>query len=189
MRAAAVALTAALAAGCSFESRSPGFECSTTSNCTNDRHCIDGLCVTAGAKEGCPPGCNDCSEGTCIIYCDRGGFSCPSRVVCPAGMDCVVHCDRQNGCPQGVDCSAATACFIDCNASGACGGQVLCGSGPCEVDCRQSRCSGGVQCSSSCACQILCGSGQSCSGDMSCPAGCDAQPRGCTSSGAGCNTC
>jgi hypothetical protein len=184
-----MALAASLAAGCSFDARSPGFECEATSNCGNDRHCITGWCVTSGSRPDCPEGCHDCTEDTCIIYCDRGGFQCPSRVVCPAGMDCDVRCDRQNGCPSGVDCSAATACFINCNASNACAGSIVCGAGPCDVNCNQSRCEGGVQCSSSCACDVRCGGGNTCSGPMSCPSGCDGQPRGCTSSGGGCNSC
>jgi len=147
----------------------------------------------------CPGTCEP--DGTCHIFCGRGGEGgggggglLPGEepppcgaVTCPAGIPCYVHCLGQDSCEQPVDCAQATACRIDCTDDRACAGQLTCGTGACEIHCDGSdSCGGGLDCQDSCFCDLSCQGDSSCNPQAVCPAGFDADPD-CKTSGSGCN--
>lgn len=199
-------LVVLLVAGCSIQSRSSEYRCEQTSDCSPERTCQDGWCVSAGpalddmhiidgsmsmpdALAVCPAQCLSCNGGICLIDC-TGADDCLDLVVCPANLPCEVLCTGSGSCPGGVDCSQASSCDIDCDDSSACGGPITCGPGPCFIDCSSpSACTGGIDCSQSCACDTLCGGGTTCTPDPVCPGGglCMTN-RQCHSSGS-CYTC
>jgi hypothetical protein len=215
--AAALAVTmlaSSLAAGCSFERRSPAYACEIEAHCDPGRTCQQGWCVEIASDGG--PGidadpnapdatdaaascsadvCTRCDvEGRCIIACDGAG-SCPDQVVCPAGLPCKVECNGEGSCMGGIDCSAARRCDIECTNTSACAGLLSCPAGTCNVECGGiDSCAGGIDCSGSCACRTLCTGSGSCATPPSCPAQLPAQ---CTSGiecvygqgPGGCSTC
>jgi len=112
---------------------------------------------------GCPSSCtNGCKAGVCQLECVQ------SPCVCPPGLGCEVDCG-QGDCSGSIDCSQATACDIRCDQDNACPGGVVCGSGPCVVECTgKPSCTGGVDCSQSCSCSVEDGP----AGKVTCPAFC-----------------
>jgi len=140
-------------------------------------------CATACA------GIGTCEGDTCAIDCN-GDEACDQRVDCPAGVPCRVRCSTDGACAGGVRCGDATNCTVECSANDTCGGLIECSDGtPCRVTCSgQNTCVDGVTCDLSCACSVDCSGPSSCDTQASCPDGCDSG-KGCTPSGAGCDTC
>jgi hypothetical protein len=129
----AIALAAAVAAGCTFHTRSDEFECDTSNDCVGDRECVLGWCVSSNAAE-CPDVCTACDDTTCLIECEQPG-SCDGEVECPFGFECVVRCEGAGSCSGGIDCRDADACEIRCIGPGSCSDQLECGAGVCEISC------------------------------------------------------
>lgn len=186
------ALALAIAAGCSVNHHSGDFVCSDQVRCADDRICVDGFCVLADSPAGdagvCPSVCTSCSAGqnTCTIDCAVNG-GCTAKVACPDGWSCNVLCSTQNACRNGVVCPDDQPCTITCTGFRSCQG-VTCGAGRCSVDCAGGGSCRDIVCGPSCACDVGCGSVATCS-NVSCDQGCDAPLGGCSTLGAGCNTC
>jgi len=210
--------TLAIAASCSVTHRSGEYTCDTTTDCTGGRVCSDGYCVVVGGgidapgpgKDGgplpdapkpdappppqCPDECTSCNlpAKECRIQCGANSTQAcngMTPVVCPAGWNCDIECNRTNDCRFGVDCTDAASCTIECRGGGACRG-VNCGDGKCDVQCTGfNSCSSMVNCNNSCECDVACtGSGtQTCGGDQGQAVSCgsiacdDPSDGGCTS--------
>jgi hypothetical protein len=155
----AAALMLGCLAGCSVDRRSGAYRCEDPSECSEGRVCQQGWCVVGSAPDAgpsCPAACTSCVAGRCVITC-ASAQDCPSRVVCPAGLDCDVTCTGNQRCTDGVDCSRAGDCTIVCEGVGACAAGVTCGSGACDVECSGvGACALGIDCSASCACDTEC---------------------------------
>jgi hypothetical protein len=173
-----VALVGLLAAACSFETRSGEFVCASQTDCASGQRCVDGWCILDMTISECPPDCDSCAAGTCIINCGSNR-SCGSGVRCPAGMDCRVSCAGDRSCIGGVDCSDAASCQITCSGDASCSAGVSCGNGPCTVGCSgDESCGAGIDCADACRCSTDCSGGEACLGGRSCP-----KPSECRSGG------
>lgn len=209
----------AIAASCSITHRSGEYACVTTADCDGGRSCSSGYCIVVGSgvdapgpiKDGgdrpdaprmvdapepqdCPSGCSSCDipRKECRIVCGAPGAQpCNSMtaVVCPAGWNCDIECNRTNDCRFGVNCTNAASCAVECKGGGACRG-VTCGEGKCDVLCSGfNSCSSMVNCNNSCECDVACtGQGtQTCGGDLGQAVSCgtvacdDPTDGGCTS--------
>lgn len=213
-RAAIVALALA-AAGCSFQRRSEGYACETSSECGAGRACDQGWCVEVGGPtidadpnapdadptlpDGapadafvCPAGCDFCDEvDICHITCNTSDVGAPcnaSPVLCPPGAVCKIECLAGDSCAAGVDCTDSANCRIECTGIGSCGGPLDCSDGPCHVECTATgTCTGGIDCADSCSCFVQCAGG-ACTGTTTCPAGCQAGNE-CRNNQQECSTC
>lgn len=98
-----------------------------------------------------------CDAGWCVLACGTQNACTSSRVDCPPGIPCEVHCTGEGSCTQGVDCTGASACRIDCSGSGSCTTKpVQCSGLGCKVDCLgKGSCTSGVDCDAG-ACAIAC---------------------------------
>ena len=172
-----------IASSCSIDHPSDAFACTTPSQCSDGRSCVDGFCVVSTGS-ACPSQCTTCDTAakTCGITGGNG-----NTITCPSGFHCDITCAGGN-C-RTVDCSTAASCTILCSGEGSCE-IVTCGAGPCDVTCSgKSSCKNGVNCQSSCACDVLCTGQQSCDSGSRCPMqACDSGP-GCTSLPASCDRC
>lgn len=196
------ALGLALAAGgCSVRRRSGDFACQTQADCSTGRLCVDGFCVVSAVDSGvqgdarpagdaaaCPSQCTSCDAGqqSCTIDCALNG-GCLQAIVCPTGWSCTVLCSMTDSCRGGIDCLGGTACTIRCSGAQSCQ-DIRCGLGPCDVDCSGTGSCRAIDCGPSCACDVACGGSSLCR-NVTCKQNCSAPLRGCTSAGAGCNTC
>lgn len=191
-------VAAALLAGCQVDTRSDGFRCELPDDCAAGRTCVDGWCVLGDDDAGveppdalvCPPVCDACEAGRCVIRCDAAS-ACAAEVVCPAGIPCTVECTGVGSCGGGVDCSASSDCDVECVAMTSCAGAISCGTGPCLVRCTApDSCGSNIDCNSACACDVECTGAGSCAGNEDCPGGGSCDPgEGCTSAPNPCHSC
>ncbi len=210
----ALAALVAVLPGCQLDRKSPGYACQVPEDCDADRTCVNGWCVDNGSPAdadptlpdadptlpdadpaapdafACPAACNSCDiDNWCILTCD-GADSCPTPVVCPAGVKCKVECNGIGSCAGGIDCSAASSCRIECTQQDSCAGLISCGEGFCRVECMgPSSCTGGIDCDTSCACDTLCDGTGSCTIAPLCPGPPQCQGGPCSSLQGQCNSC
>ncbi len=210
MRWGGLALVALLGAACQVDARSDQFRCGDGEVCGDGRTCVAGWCVEGDgggspidadpdridaseeidAPFVCPPACDSCVDGGCVIDC-AGASACTAEVVCPAGIPCTVNCSGVDSCGGGVDCSAASACDVECIAETSCGGAITCGTGRCLVRCTAiGTCQSDIDCNAACGCDVECSGAGSCAGNEDCPGGGSCDPgQGCTSSPPPCDNC
>ncbi|MBA3540722.1 MAG: hypothetical protein H0T79_14015 [Deltaproteobacteria bacterium] len=165
------------ATSCSINHRSGDYACDKPADCSPDRVCSGGYCISTGqlvdapvakidaerrpdapAPDVCPPACTSCNAGQleCTIDCSKPGSNCGQAITCPVGWSCEIDCKTDLACRSGVNCLGSTACHVRCSGNGACR-NVACGSGPCNVECSgQNSCSQGVTCGHSCECDVSC---------------------------------
>lgn len=189
-----VGILLGVAPACAIDHRSDDYACATSRDCNGGRTCVDNACVLASSIDAssCPSNCTSCNmvAHTCTIDCAAATANCAAKVVCPAGWNCNVKCDRDGSCRNGVSCASTTSCVVECSGQNSCQ-DVACGTGACSVNCSGTQSCRNVSCGSSCACDVKCSGPQSCtSGSVRCAPGCIMlNPPGCTSLGVTCHSC
>jgi hypothetical protein len=109
----------------------------------------------------CPTECTGgCQGTTCTIDCSGQNTPCADTdIVCPANFDCRVVCTGVDSCDTGtITCPPLYGCRVECSGGNdACGDRtVVCGAGPCSMDCQPDTCNGaevdcsGSQCTATC---------------------------------------
>ena len=105
-----------------------------------DDVCVGGaceMCGTAAAPTGqvCPPECNGCPGGVCMLNCDNG--MCPNVMTCPAAYDCDLSCVGNGVCLNlTLNCAEDQNCDVNCSGDNACENLTIqCDSGPCDLSC------------------------------------------------------
>lgn len=182
MRAAAIAIGVVLA-GCALDHRSDELACTSPTECTGGRSCVDGYCVMAPVQ--CPGSCDGCVIAT--MTCMLDGDAAPNgNVTCPAGWNCAITCGA-DAC-RTVDCRDGQSCTVECNGDNACD-TVRCGSGPCDVTCSGQDACNSVDCRDSCGCDVTCADAQSCSNPAQCPGNPCQSGDGCSSAPTACDHC
>jgi hypothetical protein len=130
----------------------------------------------------CPPECDACVEGTCVISCVANSACTNESIVCPWGYDCEVVCEGNSSCANvDVSCTDVWGCRVSCNGNSACANlDVDCGeAGECSLYCEYgtSVCTGaGMNCGID-TCVATCGMEVSDIPDVDCAGIC------------GCSTC
>lgn len=175
---------------CFVHTRSNELECTSTSQCTAPRVCLQNYCVMpGGGPQNCPPECSSCNGlagamPTCN-YSGTGG----TAFTCPQGYQCNIDCNGNHACGS-VTCTGSSNCTITCEGPGACG-SITCGTGSCTVSCTAPGACGSITCGQACACDVTC-SGNEC-GAETCPismgSACTDGSNNCSSSNGNCNTC
>lgn len=200
MRAAAATAATALAlfvAGCSVDTRSGAFRCTDTTDCSGDRVCESGWCVSSSLADAgdvgtdadsCPAVCDDCANGICTVNCNSPG-ACSGDIDCPDGLPCEIHCFGDGSCSGDIACPPGDEdCTIRCRGLGSCSGDITSGDGDTEIRCPGAdSCNGAIDCSDACECGLSCGGVNTCQDSVVCPSGCD-DGDGCSDSGS-CNQC
>ncbi len=124
--------------------------------CEAGRCVSTSACASAPVAPGgaCPSECTGgCQDNQCTIDCVGTAKCDGADIVCPAGFDCVVVCNGVDACDSGsITCPPGFGCTVICGGGNdACGDQqIMCGAGPCRVDCGPDGCSGA---------NVMCGSG------------------------------
>lgn len=207
---AVVALALVTAGSCSINHRSADYECASQADCSAGRVCSGGYCVVEGGPidaavppvdganplppdaptNACPPQCSSCNAATkdCKIDCAVTNCVGNSPIVCPAGWTCDIRCSTPNACRNGVDCRLAEACDITCSGNQSCRG-LMCGEGPCQIECADNSTCRGIDCRDSCACDVACSGPLTCEQVACSDLTCGTFEGGCTSGRPGCDTC
>lgn len=99
-----------------------------------DASCQDDAPSTA---ESCPPECDACSAGVCIIACDGEKACAEAEIACPQGLGCLVQCVGKRACQAAsMACPPHGGCQLACEGEEACADlDLYCSGGTCELDC------------------------------------------------------
>lgn len=121
--------------------------------------CNETVCSAAGGQ------CTNSS--TCEIGTTGG------NVTCPAGMDCLIHCESSTACNGTIDCAMARSCTIDCLENGTCAGIFDCSHVPCTIYCRgNNTCQDNDIDDTNSTCDIECCGNSACIGAFASPTVC-----------------
>jgi hypothetical protein len=129
----------------------------------------DGFGDGGSGDLGCPEAC---THGCVGRLCEISPLVDGSLPACPAGFDCVVHCEEPGTCLGEVHCADARTCIVNCTAEKNCYGAIHCdNTGDCQVICSGTEACGKVSCPTSGRCAVTCNGTDSCSSDVVCGAG------------------
>jgi hypothetical protein len=97
---------------CTYETCQANF-----GNCNNDK--------SDGCECQCPPECNSCANGVCVIQCGVNG--CQTGKNCPPNWPCKVVCNGEHACQGTINCAAGKPCTVEClgGRAGACDGLTI----------------------------------------------------------------
>jgi hypothetical protein len=161
---------------CAAGSCKGNIDCSAATGCTIicGKDCAKVRCGTGACDVTCDGGCGevDCSAASsCTIVCNALVMTsaCTGLVTCGSGA-CEVTCGGMGpSCSKGVSCSAASSCTVKCTGASCGDVGVLCGPGPCDVDCFAGAVAP-VSCAASSQCCVSNTAGAGCS--ATCPKAC-----------------
>lgn len=129
---------------------------------------------TPPSGASCPPQCDQCVGGTCIIDCVS--TDCTGTVInCPNGLACEVNCEFCNDssvyCPEVYPCNVTCmegfgGCdqfAVNCSQEGTC--SLVCGGNACpftDIFCQYDACTGECQGAGTCDLNVYCNDSCSC---------------------------